>query len=125
MMELKQALEITRDMWAWLAQNPEADKTDWPGWSGIPSCMSDCALCEFTNPNNNGCGKCPLRKFWEKNSNPLRVQHIARRGGFPCVDLEGSAYRQWRYREASCARLALEISNAAAAELLKICETSE
>ena len=29
----RKALEITRDLWAWLAKNPSKDKNEWPGWA--------------------------------------------------------------------------------------------
>jgi len=126
------ALAMTRDMWAWLAENPQMKKEQWPGWQVHQKCWSDCALCEFVNPTAKGCRECPLNNTWMAElSEGTRAEVLGNIGLFPCVDVDTSPFSKWLYArrytgdgenpnyEATRRMAALEISNAAAAELAK------
>jgi hypothetical protein len=63
----KRALEVCRDLWAWLTKTGKK-KEHWPGWEwngGKYEGMScECPCCEYTNPFSGGCVLCPLRGRW-------------------------------------------------------------
>jgi len=52
-----------KQLWNWLADNPEMDKGDWPGWKQnggeFFSPYSYCFACDDSNIED-GCGECPL-----------------------------------------------------------------
>lgn len=67
----RDALEITMEMWDWLAENPEKTKADWLDLqeSRIPQLDQQCACCEFTidrtsSQTHRQCVKCPLQSLW-------------------------------------------------------------
>ena len=43
----RKALEICRELWLWLADNPEKSKDDWPGWKEYWPMISGCPCCEY------------------------------------------------------------------------------
>ena len=46
------------ELWEWLAENPDSDKYDWPGWSEFKLYPAQgCFACEYVKSN---CDKCPL-----------------------------------------------------------------
>ena len=48
----KRAIKLHRQLWNWLAKNPDKGKGDWPEWEynggKIQSCNNDCFACEVT-----------------------------------------------------------------------------
>lgn len=110
----RQALTWTRDMWAWLAENPGETKHDWPGWKTRQRCWSDCACCAFTNPISNGCARCPLLALWG-GLPPGDDKHF-----FPCVDNPDSVYLAWIKSPGRASGRARRISKAAQTELDKL-----
>lgn len=93
---IKQALEWTREMWAWLAQNPVAAKSQWPGWATRQQCSSACACCEITKRSLDSpvnCERCPLLRLWQNGSTERQL--FRNRVSYPCVDLENSVYARW------------------------------
>ena len=60
----RRTLEVCRDLWQWLADNPDKGKWKWPEWEynggKIPYCESDCPLCEYSNLHNLDCSSCLL-----------------------------------------------------------------
>jgi len=66
----RQALEWTRDLWDWLAENPTKEKGHWPGWKTRVMQPADCPCCGFdevarrSDENVLSCGSCPLLKLW-------------------------------------------------------------
>ncbi len=61
----EETVENHRDLWDWLAQNPQAEKEDWPDWEekfyGYDyeelDDYSHCFLCMFAQED---CGGCPV-----------------------------------------------------------------
>ena len=44
---LQRALEITADMWTWLAANPLKEKHEWPPLEIVGRMRNHCACCEY------------------------------------------------------------------------------
>ena len=64
----KRALEICRDLWDHLADNPEMEKYEWPGWNEVGDMQSDCPCCEYADSN---CTECPLLYYWPEKGDAL------------------------------------------------------
>ena len=67
----RQALEITQELWEWLAETGGADKYPWPGWEKKGEMSFDCPLCEFAAQKHSYirsryilCAQCPLYLKW-------------------------------------------------------------
>ena len=80
-MTKKQALEICKDLWQWLADNPMRDKVEWPGWNKLREkygrFVHSCPCCSYVQQEQGQKGLdfscdgklCPLGGFaWEKVS---------------------------------------------------------
>lgn len=69
MLSKREAIQLHREMWVWLAEHPEAGKYDWPGWKvngGNHSTIdNDCFLCEYLYTRKITCEgeECPLVWF--------------------------------------------------------------
>jgi hypothetical protein len=53
-----------RKLWGWLADNPDKEKKDWPGWSfnggTYPFAYLGCFACEYMRGMSNAqCWVCP------------------------------------------------------------------
>jgi len=59
----KKAVQITKELWEWLAETGE-DKEAWPKWEEYGEFDSNCALCERTKRLGRDCGDCPLLGMW-------------------------------------------------------------
>ena len=60
--EKKTNEELHREMWNWLAENPEKSKADWlnnNGYTADKRPLCECFACEECD---HGCSKCPLNK---------------------------------------------------------------
>ena len=56
----KKAIEISIELWAWLAETGKVYKSAWPGWEKYGEMGNDCALCEQdARESQEDCGKCP------------------------------------------------------------------
>lgn len=79
------AIRLHREMWGWLAENPSADKADWPGWDDIylPYPIRGlCFACEYTQRTmNKDCEECLF--IWK-----TKKSHC-------CTD--GSPFERWDY----------------------------
>lgn len=52
----KKAIEISIELWTWLAKTGRKYKSDWPRWKEYGRMQDDCALCEcFID-----CDICPI-----------------------------------------------------------------
>ena len=51
-----------REMWNWLANNPDKGKASWPGWSKTSlEKINHCFLCGYVQKVPHGdCSNCPL-----------------------------------------------------------------
>jgi hypothetical protein len=66
------ALELCRDLWQWLSENPGSTKSMAP-FPEIYRMQSMCPCCEYDSrtqrhlgTNTNPCHYCPLKKLWPK-----------------------------------------------------------
>lgn len=71
-------IRLHRTMWRWLRDNPEMDKSNWPGWEKYTAQSSDCFACGHGN-----CNLCPF--IWPMNNAGL----------FWCAD--GGLYTKWNW----------------------------
>lgn len=55
------ALDITIELWEWMAETGSDYKGDWPGWEKYGTMGNDCALCEYTEGN---CPDCPINSCY-------------------------------------------------------------
>lgn len=70
----KKAIELSIELWEWLAETGSGEKSEWPEWGnyGEVIYLADCFLCEYGNRNINPkniedkywteCGACPYHK---------------------------------------------------------------
>jgi hypothetical protein len=81
-MTRKEGIKLHREMWRWLADNPWAEKLDWPRWErnggDIDIIISLCFACEIIGRDNCTNDKCVF--VW-------RVRH--------CEEMN-SEYNKWR-----------------------------
>ena len=53
-----------KGLWNWLADNPSAEKIEWPGWlrngGSFEDMLFHCPACQYARWNTGGCFKCPL-----------------------------------------------------------------
>ena len=58
----KYCIDNHREMWNWLAENPDKDKVSWPGWSETSlEKINHCFLCGYVQQIPHGdCPNCPL-----------------------------------------------------------------
>ena len=74
----RKALELTIELWDWLAKNPSKTEGDWPKWKlnggSIHEMQHDCSCCEYdlrhggSGYSAGGCQHCPLRDYWPHGS---------------------------------------------------------
>ena len=102
-------LEVCRDLWQWLADNPDKGKWSWPGWEHnggeTPECWGSCPVCQYANLHKGRCKSCLL---WGEGKE-LK--------GEDCLDTE-SPYWRWCYSKDSTVR------KAAALEIVAACNRS-
>jgi hypothetical protein len=59
-----EAIKYHKELWKWLEENPEKDKTDWPGWRKFDYIKHYCFFCEYSsqfplNDQQTYCTHCP------------------------------------------------------------------
>ena len=82
MLTKKKAIEISIELWTWLAETGVDDKGEWEGWEKYGDMDNTCALCEYSNRlrllgegscEPEACGKCPYYQAfgfcWERRAN--------------------------------------------------------
>lgn len=60
----KKALDITIELWEWMAETGSDYKGDWHGWEKYWVMANNCALCEcyaIQRSEDGGCGECPIQ----------------------------------------------------------------
>ena len=85
---LKESKKLHRQLWLWLAKNPDMAKKDWPGWihngGPVKETQHDCFLCERYQHDKEEFCDCPIE--WSKGD---------RRYG-PCEAVDSTFY-EWYY----------------------------
>ena len=108
----RRTLKVCRDLWQWLADNPDNEKYEWLGWEEnggkIPECWGSCPLCQYATLHKGRCDSCLL---WGKG------KELEGR----CHDYK-SSYWRWYYSKDSTVRkvAALEIVAACNRALTKL-----
>ena len=66
----RKALEISKELWTWLAETGEEFKQDWPGWKKYGKMIHYCPCCEYVGQQGKYsidrtlCEGCPLIELW-------------------------------------------------------------
>jgi hypothetical protein len=65
---LRDALQLTRELWQWLADNPNYGKPEWAGWRDIGHMSAYCPCCAVVDvlvPEGarHDCSVCPLKGY--------------------------------------------------------------
>jgi len=66
------AIQICKELWAWLAKTGEEGKIDWPGWERYGEMEANCPFCEYNlrqqkQKRGDICAHCPYnQKFGYK-----------------------------------------------------------
>ncbi len=115
-MEKREALEICRDLWDWLAKSTKHSKDDWPGWQWnggkVPALNSDCPLCHLYRDED--CNQCPLFDIWGQDRRcddlPAPFADYCTAGDSP----------YWQWEETHERRYARKIRDAAIAKLKEL-----
>lgn len=73
-------------LWNWLSENPDKEKSDWPGWEWNGGKHKDtrtnlCFACMYDNEIEGYCYNCPLD--WPN--------------GMECVSDDDSLYPNWHF----------------------------
>ena len=113
----RRTLEVCRDLWQWLADNPDKGKWKWPEWEynggEISRCRADCPVCQH---DIYDCDCCLL---WGKGGE-LEREELEREEP-PCLQ-KNSPYFAWNYDKDITVRreVALEIVAACNRALAKL-----
>jgi hypothetical protein len=46
-LSFKQAEKLHKELWGWLAENPDRTKCNWPEYDKISHFINECSACEF------------------------------------------------------------------------------
>ncbi len=79
----KEAIDISIELWRWLAETGANSKSLWPGWKKYDRIHNDCPLCEYALFQREGnrigihasCIGCPYAAIFEhclKTTSPYR-----------------------------------------------------
>jgi hypothetical protein len=74
----RKALELTKELWEWLAKDGTRRKGDWPKWEELGEFNSHCPCCEYARRNGkwpNHCSYCPLSGKWKGRNEPYECCH--------------------------------------------------
>ena len=91
----KDRIKYHRELWFWLAENPDKDKTKWPGWEkynisdrDVVSWRNTCFACGEDKDKSKGvdCSNCPIT--W----------HEVGQLKFKCAH-HNSIYYLWEYED--------------------------
>ena len=91
----KKAIDLSIELWTWLAETGSPRKEDWPGWKrlGAESTLAHCFLCEYSSrreysickfcPFHQRFGHCTLSspsaysKWSEEDNSPMRKKYAS------------------------------------------------
>lgn len=90
-MELADTKKIAIELWTWLAETGNRNKSYWPRWEKYGVMTNDCPLCEFAYMRGEDdyktmCNACPLQGKWGRGSSKY----------YECEYAEGSPFAVWR-----------------------------
>lgn len=97
------ALEICRDVWKWIEENPDKDKDDWGGWEKLgykkdnsnEYIMNNCPCCEFASMGSLwNCNRCLLLDLWKSYDKTGKLLNN-------CICEYIGPYRDWLYARTS------------------------
>ncbi len=60
----KKALDISIELWEWMTEDGNENKSDWPEWKKYGEMVHDCPLCAYVGKKGrwtHRCKKCPLK----------------------------------------------------------------
>lgn len=62
----KKALQLCKEHWLWLAENPDKEKIHWPKFQKYSYMSGNCFCCEYSTTHRRPyCGKkCILSNLW-------------------------------------------------------------
>ena len=116
----RDALVICRDLWGWLAKNPNyTHKSAWPGWEKVCAkygdMASNCPCCAFVGVDlyhRPNCRNCPLDRYaWNSLYHNADLQD-----GFGCERDPRSPFSKWYWSDSGAeglrARSARKIADA-------------
>ena len=66
----KKAIEISIELWEWMAETGAEDKHMWEGWKKYGRMCAHCPLCEYVTRRDaafRNCLSCPLASYSLKN----------------------------------------------------------
>ena len=78
----EEAINISIELWTWLAETGYVGKSNWPGWRQHGRMANECAMCEYsiyheleaTGGHHGACDRCPYNRVFgicTKTSNPF------------------------------------------------------
>ena len=89
----RRTLEVCRDLWQWLADNPDKGKWRWPEWGRnggeTPRCRANCPVCQYAILHKDRCKSCLL---WGKGGELEREELEGEEP--PCLQ-KNSPYFAW------------------------------
>ena len=84
MLTKKKAIEISIELWTWLAETGSEEKGGWSGWNGYGVMQGNCALCEYDAQKENDCLACPINcslspfaRWWYANTIEERKKYAS------------------------------------------------
>ena len=84
----KKAIQISIELWEYMAETGEGRKGKWEGWKEYGEMSCDCALCEYEEQRGGGGDECDHCPYWQKFGN--------------CWD--DAPYDKWRYAKTKATR---------------------
>lgn len=117
----KKALEICRDLWRWLAKDPDRMKEEWPGWKTTGRMAHDCPCCQYVTTKLKSCGEMPCRDIGDSVTPVDFAKAIALcplKTLWPDGCCNSGPFDEWWRRESEQANAA-KIANACTLELKK------
>jgi hypothetical protein len=115
-MTKREALKICIELWTWLAENPEEDKKNWPGWITHGKMELTCPCCEYVGALDRFSNKCEVKC-------PVSWGFKESGSYYPCCHSK-SPFTRWKYSKQNKTRTkyALQVVQLAEYALAKLKE---
>ncbi len=63
----KKAIELSIELWSWLAETGADSKRDWDGWEKYGEMLNDCALCKYREEHSKAYPpSCRVCSYYQK-----------------------------------------------------------